>query len=103
MCESLDGWMTPSTRQKSGSFLKDDRSGRGGGGSAGSVKAPAVIVLAEVMVVSGSFKAARLSQVAAASGAARSETESRTRGVIMGSLRGSISRREMKRAADQRR
>src|SRR5580700_1594607 len=81
ICESLDGWITPCTRQKAGSFLKD-------GKLAGKVKAPAATVAAEVMVVSASFKPARLSQVAAASGAARRARQGRARRVIMGPWEG---------------
>jgi hypothetical protein len=47
------------------------------------VKAPGATVLAEVMVVSGSLRAARLSQLAAATGAASSKMEGKKRRMIM--------------------
>src|ERR1700727_647757 len=72
MWELLDGWSAPSTRQKSGSFLKEVEPGDDAGIPGGMLKEPAAMVLAEVMVVLASFKAARLSQVSAASGAVRS-------------------------------
>ena len=83
MCESVDGWITPSTRQNAGSLAKDGAPNGDAGAPAGMTNAPAATVLAEVMVVSASLSAARLSQVAAASGAARSKIESRKRRMIM--------------------
>src|ERR1035441_667202 len=73
MWESLDGWMTPATRQKAGMALKKPEGsspGGDGGVPGGSVNAPTAMVCAAVIVVDGSFRLARLSQVAANAGAA---------------------------------
>src|SRR5579862_2636134 len=74
MWESADDWMTPVTRQKAGMALKKPEGpspGGDGGVPGGSVNAPAAMVCAAVIVVDGSFRLARLSQVAANTGAAR--------------------------------
>src|SRR2546423_1706127 len=65
MSESLAGVMTVVTRQNAGRFLADaaDTPEPDGG-----TNAPAATGCADVMLVSGSFNAARLSQVAARPG-----------------------------------
>ena len=67
--------MTPWTRQKAGMVLKFATDpGPPRGVPFGNVNAPAATVCAVVIVVEGSFKLARLSQVAANIGAAVSVT-----------------------------
>src|ERR1700688_3560554 len=68
MCESLDGWITPCTRQNAGSAFQAASAGPFGGGAPGGVKAPAATTCAAVKVVFASFKLARLSQLAATTG-----------------------------------
>jgi hypothetical protein len=71
MSESLLGRRVAATRQKAGRLLGE--TGDGMNPPAGIVNAPAATVCAKVMVVSGSARDARLSQVAAvASGAPES-------------------------------
>src|SRR5690242_11683232 len=65
MSESLAGLMVAVTRQNAGRFLVD---GAGTPEPDGGTNAPASTGCADVMVVSGSFNAARLSQVAAIAG-----------------------------------
>src|SRR5689334_4930892 len=62
MSESLAGLMVAVTRQNAGRFLAD---AAGTPEPDGGTNAPAATGCADVMVVSGSFNAARLSQVAA--------------------------------------
>src|SRR4051812_9811281 len=59
--ESLAGLMVAATRQNAGIFFTD----AGGSLAPGGMNAPAATGCADVMVVSGSLSAARLSQVAA--------------------------------------
>src|SRR6476661_8910145 len=59
--ESLAGLIVAATRQNAGKFFTE----AGGALSPGGMNAPAATGCADVMVVSGRFSAARLSQVAA--------------------------------------
>src|SRR5579864_3359697 len=59
--ESLAGLIVAATRQNAGRFFTE----AGGTFSPGGINAPAATGCADVMVVSGRFSAARLSQVAA--------------------------------------
>src|SRR2546422_6339504 len=67
MSESLDGFKVAATRQKPGRSSKRGAPPRP---AAGTVNAPGATDCAIVIVVSGSFRADRLSQEAAAAGAA---------------------------------
>src|ERR1700685_2135275 len=71
MCESVEGSSTTCTRQKAGSLANGGAAKPPPAGTfAGILKAPASTTAAEVMVVSASFRLARLSQGAASTGAA---------------------------------
>jgi hypothetical protein len=65
MSESLAGLIMAVTRQNAGRFLAD---AAGTPEPDGGTNAPASTGCADVMVISGSFNAARLSQVAARAG-----------------------------------
>src|SRR5690242_11272549 len=71
--ESLDGWITPWTRQNSGRVLKG-ASTRSLTGAPGGTNPPATTFRAEVISASGSFRPANPSQGAASKGTVTAET-----------------------------